>query len=227
MRWGRGGAQRLPAGLCLALGLLLAGVRPAAAAPLAGEPPQIYTIAPRTTRLHHQLHLVVGLLPDDPLALGVGVGAGYTYHFSSRWAWEVVQASYSFDVATALPATLARVGTAASQGSQHRRRLLLGSSAVFKPLYGKLALFNRAAAAWELAILAGAGGVLAEGGSQRSLHPALHAGGQVHVWLADSLALRLELRDVLLWQNGGPSNGVLLTMGVSLNFGRMAAGANR
>lgn len=209
-------------GVPLALvALLLLGWAREAAAQLqfAGDAPQVYSIQPRQHRFLHELTLGVGFLPENAYYVGVVVSGGYTYHFNDLWCWEVVNGFYSFNFNTGLQGILATAGTAVDAAGTQRVIMMLSSNAVVKPLFGKIAVFNRASVQAESYLTAGLGIMqFSQANQANAFSLAPNAGLGMEYWASHRMAAKLDIRDYVAFTGAGVVNTLLIGVSASFNF---------
>src|SRR5690349_2958383 len=105
------------------------------------ESGKVIAVEPRPYRMVHEFSVSAGILPLDALYTGFSLGGAYTLHLSDLWAWEAIDVSYSANVDTGLDVTLAERWSVAPT-SNPEVQYLVGSHAIFSPMFGKFALFN-------------------------------------------------------------------------------------
>ena len=200
----------------LALVLLLWCALPATAyaqLQFAGDTPRIYSIEPRSHLFRHEIILGVGVLPLDAFYVGTAATAGYTYHFTDVWAWEVLRGFYSYNVDTSLRSLLAAQGEE-PQNSDRRILSIVSSNAVFRPMFGKLALFNSAVVHAETYFVAGIGVAI----SNQDTGVAPNLGVGLNFWASHAFAIRLDVGDHLVISNGGLASVLQVLLSASFNF---------
>jgi outer membrane beta-barrel protein len=174
----------------------------------------------RKFREAHELQVAAMTLPLDAFYKGVGLEIGYTWHFSDRWAWEVIHAGYSYDVDTGLKQQLETefgVQPTAFDLAQY----YANSDIVFKPLYLKASFFNRAVVHGEAFLMAG-GGIFrfqtANASGSLGIYPAVNAGAGGRVYLSPHISVRLDGRENVVFLTGIKQVPVF-SLGVSFDFG--------
>ena len=207
-------SQRL---LGLVLGLAtLAATRPAAAQlEFAGDAPRIFSIQEREYRLRHEFQLGVGVLPLDAFYIGAVAAAGYTFHFSDIWAWEIANAAYSYNFDTGLEDELLdEYGAQAALDELDKVRVLFSTSIVAKPMFGKVAIFNKTLLRLETAFSAGMGPALTTDGTRF----ALNGGAGFRFWAHRAFSVRFDVRDYLVFDGFTPKNVLLIMLSGSVNY---------
>jgi outer membrane beta-barrel protein len=205
--------------LCLALlTLTLSTASPALADDdLDEEQVATYAVQSRLFRLGGELNVAAGILPINAFNKGLTIGGSFSYHFSNAWAWEIINGAYvykqldtglktelleNFDVQ---PTDIAAID------------LMLSSSMLLKPFYGKLALFNRKVIHVEVAIPFGV--TLARYTNPQSYLPGPNAGVLVRVYLSPHASLRIDVRDHLLFNDWATRNELHVTLGLAFAWG--------
>lgn len=223
--------RRLPLALVAALALL--GTARAARADVDESAP-IFAVQNRLFQPRHEFHLGVGVLPINAFTKGITLGAGYTYHFSELWAWEIGQFAYSFNVDTSLKQQLLEI--AEVQPTQITSLAWFASTtAVFKPLYGKLALTNKWILHMEVFLCAGAavGGFVnarAESVSafkSENVRAGLDAGGGFRFYVSERFSVRLDVRDYTFFKSGGTYDELYIGLAGAVTFGGGDGGGAR
>ena len=161
----------------------------------------------------NELTLLVGALPVDAFYKGLTVTAGYTHHFSDAWAWEVVNATHSFNFDTNLKKEVLRFREASFPEIQW----IAASHLVWKPLYGKEAIFNTSVVHLEAYLQAGPAAVLRSDQTSR-LRPGGDLGVGVRLWLDTWVSWRLDLRE-LAYVAGSVETAFLIQTGLAFELG--------
>jgi outer membrane beta-barrel protein len=201
--------------LALCAALLTASIPFAARAEeTAEEPGRLAAVQKRRFRLNHEIFASAGFLPLDAFYKGIGPVVSYTWHTSDVWGWEVIRGQYSFAFDTNLRDQLLNdhgVKPTAFEEAQ----LLLTSSFIWTPLYGKMALFNSKVVHSEMYGILGA---TVARFSKGSFKPGPEAGVGFRFFLASAISLRTEVRYHYLFAKS--SSGVLdVAAGLAFNLG--------
>jgi outer membrane beta-barrel protein len=183
-----------------------------------------YAVQSRLFRLGGELNVAAGLLPINAFNKGLTVGGSFTYHFSNTFAWEIINGSYVYkqmdtglktellDNFNVQPTKIAAID------------LMLSSSAVLKPFYGKLAVFNRRVIHAEVSIPMG----ITLG---RYTNPQSYLGGPnlgviVRVFMSTHTSLRIDVRDNILFSHWAYNpvdwtyrNELLVSLGLAFAWG--------
>ncbi len=200
------------AAVCGLLALcFVAGPRPAAA------DETVYVVQNRLFRMRHELALQAGVLPMDAFYKGITAGGGYTWHISEAFAWEVARFNYVFPVQTDLADEL-RDNFGVQPTAYDRIRYFLQTSFVFKPLFGKWSLLNRAVLRDEV-FLTVTTGMLKLVNTPADRFQAIVGGGLgVRVFVTNWFSVRLDVRDFAYFDGTDPTNVLEISLGPSLNL---------
>jgi outer membrane beta-barrel protein len=206
--------------LYLYLGLLtltLAGASPAFAGDeLDEEQVATYTVQTRLFRLGGELNVAAGILPINAFNKGLTVGGSFTYHFSNAWAWEVINGAYVYkQLDTGLKTELLENFNVQPTDIK-AIDLLMSSSFVFKPFYGKLAFYNRRLIHLEIEVPVGI--TLARYSSVTYL-PGPNAGLIIRVYMSPHISLRVDVRDHLLFNGWNTRNELHVSLGFAFAWG--------
>jgi len=216
--------RNLPFHLAL-LTLTLAGVSPAFADnELDEEQVATYAVQSRLFRLGGELDVAAGFLPINAFNKGLTIGGAFTYHFSNTWAWEVINGNYVYkqldtglktellDNFNVQPTKIAAV------------ELMLSSSVVLKPFYGKLAVFNRRVIHAEVSIPLGF--TYARYTNPQSYPYGPNLGVIFRVFMGPHTSLRIDVRDNALSSHWGYDprhwswrNELLVSLGLAFAWG--------
>jgi|GEM_PF-927844 len=136
----------------------------------------------------HEFTLIGGLLPLDAFTKAVTLGGAYTLHFNELYAWEVVNASYSFHYDTSLKADLAAFEVQSTPFEV--LDYYVSSNFVFKPVYWKGSLLNSGLIRGELYLVGGG----AFGAFTRSNRGGVNAGGGIRLFTSELVSFRFDTR---------------------------------
>lgn len=210
--------KRIPVSLSLGT-LLMAAL---AAAPVHADDDDedtiaTYAVQKRQFRLGGELTGSLGFLPLNAFNKAFTAGGAFTYHPNNVWAWEIVQVAYAvkqFDTGLKKE-LLENFDVEPTQIPQ--TDLLISSNLVLKPFYGKLALFNRSITHVELYVPIGGGA--AKRSNPSSILPTANAGLGIRFFLAQSLSLRVEVRDYLIFRNLDITNELFVGASLAMSLG--------
>jgi outer membrane beta-barrel protein len=200
------------------LTLTLAGASPALADDdMDEEQVATYAVQSRLFRLGGELNAAAGILPMNAFSKGLTVGGSFTYHFSNAWAWEVINGAYvykqmdtglktelleNFDVQ---PTKLAAID------------LMLSSSLVLKPFYGKLTVFNRRVIHAEVSVPFGL--TLGRYTNPQSYLPGPNLGVIFRVFISPHASLRIDVRENVLFNHWATRNELHVSLGLAFAWG--------
>jgi len=191
---------------CVLLVLSLLGGRAAraqdeeAVAPLlrSYESPAVEVVQPRAVEKAGRMELVglLGVMPNDAFLVYLPVGLRLARHFSERWAVEL-SAEYIFSFDSGLKRFLEENDAELRARIRDRQQLRFSASALWSPIYGKLAAFG-GLLHLDGYLLAGAGVVrTTEEEAIRldaAVRPDFHLGMGLRAFLGRRWVLRLEFR---------------------------------
>lgn len=197
------------------IGLIaLAGALLPDAADAATEGERVYAIQQRQYMLGHEFAAAIGVLPVDAFFKGLTFSGSYTYHFDPLIGWEVIQGIYSRQVATNLEDELETnfgVRPTEHQGWNYA----LSSSLVLKPLYGKLAFFNRHVIHMEsFFVLGGSAAHLPSG-----FAPGGNVGAGLRFFPTRWFSVRFDVRDLIHVGEGDVRNDLWIALALALSLG--------
>ena len=180
----------------------------------------VKAIQERVFHRHHELGLNVGYIPDDDFYYAFPVGLGYTYSFNDHFSWEVVRAQLAVNTEKDLKDELEdNFGVTPQEFDEPK--YFIHSHLVFKPSYGKGAVWNRGVVNHETYLFLGGGMVNYErdysyGSSESENAPSVSFGIGRKYFLNQNLCLNLEVRDTVTFKDDETENNIWF--GVSLGF---------
>jgi outer membrane beta-barrel protein len=176
-------------------------------------------IQDRPYRMQHELDLWVGVLPLDAFYVGVYAQLSYAYHFSDRFAWQVGRGAYGIAARTPLRGELER-SFGVQPTANDEVQFFVGSDVLWKPLYGKLAVLNRAVIHGEVHLL---GGATLFRFTNSGFRPGINLGGGGRVFVNRYVSFRLDVTHNIVIPTGGGttnfSNVMTVNVALALNFG--------
>lgn len=189
--------RRIPLhALALALLPLFAAFPALAGDDIDEEQVSTYAVQSRLFRLGGELDAAAGILPMNAFRKGLTIGGSFTYHFNNALAWEIINGAYVYkQLGTGLYTEL-RENFQALPTDMSSIDMLLSSSLVIKPFYGKLALFNRRVVHLELSIPVGV--AMARYTDPQTYLPGPVAGLIFRVFLSPHASVRLDVREYVL-----------------------------
>jgi outer membrane beta-barrel protein len=184
------------------------------------NPGAVSAIQERQYRMHHELLLGVGVLPDDAFYKGLVGTVSYTYHFSDTFAWQVGRGTYSYNVQTGLRRQLERDFEVAPTASAYEEQVqwMVGSDLMWSPLYGKLAVLNNKVLHFEAFLLGG--GSVVKINRADGFRPAANVGLGMRLFKGDTVSFRLDVTNNVVFTGTRNINNVLsVQLGTAFNFG--------
>jgi outer membrane beta-barrel protein len=190
-----------------------------AQAPELENPGVTSAIQDRPYRLLHELDLWFGVLPLDAFYVGVYGQVSYAYHFSERFAWQVGRGAYGLAARTNLRGELERT-FGVQPTANDEVQFFVGSDLMWKPLYGKLAVLNRAVIHGEVHFLLGASLFRF---TNSGFRPGVNVGGGGRVFVNQYVSFRLDITHNIVLPTGGGTVGfgnvLTVNLALALNFG--------
>lgn len=177
--------------------------------------PRTLAVQNRAHTMRHEFSVSLGLLPLDAFTKGLTVGGGYTLHFNDFFAWEVGQFTYSFGVDTRLQEELANLPQPVGPTPFERVKYYVTSAVMFKPIYGKLAVFNRALVYEEVYLIVGGG----YGWLSITHRPIIELGIGTRIYAGKNVSFRVDFRDLMFLTSDDLHNELWLAFGIGLSFG--------
>lgn len=199
--------------ICLTLSL----IPPTALAETEGGNEELSSLAVQN-RQHTQIHEVGiggGLLPIDAFTKGLTISGGYTVHFNDLLAWEIGQFTYSFGVDTSLKDEL-KTAYQLVPTQFEVVKFFVTSNVMFKPLYGKLAVLNRALIYGEIFFVAGGGW----GRLTRTDRAIADFGAGIRLFAGRYVSFRLDVRDYMFITRGDVKSELWLGLAICVGLGR-------
>lgn len=184
------------------------------------NPGAVSAIQERQYRMHHELLLGVGVLPDDAFYKGLVGTVSYTYHFSDTFAWQVGRGTYSYNVQTGLRRQLERDFEVAPTASAYEEQVqwMVGSDLMWSPLYGKMAVLNNKVLHFEAFLLGG--GSVVKINRADGFRPAANVGLGMRLFKGDTVSFRLDVTNNVVFTGTRNINNVLsVQLGTAFNFG--------
>jgi outer membrane beta-barrel protein len=202
----------------LTLTLTLAGASPAfAGQELDEEQVATYAVQSRLFRLGGELNVAAGLLPINAFNKGLTIGGSFTYHFSNAWAWEVINGSYVYkQLDTGLKTELLE-NFDVQPTDIAALDLMMSSSLVMKPFYGKLAVFNRRVIHAEVSVPFGI--TLGRYTNPQTYLPGPNVGIIARVFMGPHTSLRIDVRENILFNHWATRNELHVSLGLSFAWG--------
>ena len=158
-----------------------------------------YAVQSRLFRLGGELDAAAGILPMNAFQKGLTVGGSFTYHFSNAFAWEVINGAYVYKKLDTQLRTELLENFSVKPTDMSSIDMILSSSLVLKPFYGKLALFNRRVVHMDVSVPVG--GAWAVYTDKKLFGPV--AGLIFRVYLSPHTSVRLDVREYVLINDDG------------------------
>ncbi len=176
-----------------------------------------YVVQERIYTMRHELAVAGGVLPLDAFYKGLTVEGAYGIHFGEAFAWEIARFAYTFQVETDLAGEL-ESNFGVEPTAFDRIRYFALSSFVFKPLYGKWSLLNRAILRDEVFVTVCVGMVKLTDTPADAFQPAVGGGIGLRVFVTDWLSIRLDIRDFAYFDGPEATNVLHIGIGPSVNL---------
>lgn len=207
--------------------LLIAAILSAAGSAAAEEYEEggkLYAVQGRKYVNGNEFMLAVGTAPMDAFYKGLTGTFSYTYHFDDLWAWEIVSATYSLNVDTALREKL-QTEWGVEPTAFAQLNWLVDSNAIVKPFYGKFSVLNGSLIYTEMYFTAGlavaryeGGESLLPGGPPSAIRYGPDVGVGLRFYLSRAFSLRFDVRDYFLMNGNDSGNELLIQAGLGLNI---------
>jgi outer membrane beta-barrel protein len=199
----------------VSLVVLALGILPISGA-AAEEEQGLSTLAVQN-RVHsmvHEINLGIGTLPIDAFTKGLTFSGAYTLHFNDLLAWEIGQFTYSYHIDTQLKSELEEYEVQPTPFEVVE--YFATSNLIAKPLYGKLAVLNRALIYGEIFFNVGVGwGWLTE-----TNRPIVDFGAGLRLYAGKYVSFRADVRDYMFLLKDDFQNELWLGASICLGLGR-------
>jgi len=203
----------------VSLVVLALGILPLGAMAAEDEEQGLSTLAVQN-RVHsmiHEIHVGIGTLPIDAFTKGLTFTGAYTLHFNDLLAWEIGQFTYSYHIDTQLKSELEEYEVQPTPFEVVD--FFATSNLIVKPLYGKLAVLNRALIYGEIFFSVGAGwGWLTE-----TNRPIVDFGAGLRLYAGKYVSFRADVRDYMFLLKDDVQNELWLGASICLGLGRRKA----
>ncbi len=180
---------------------------------------RVYAIQDRAFRMNHEFSLSIGFLPLDAFYKMFSINGHYVVHFDDLWAWEAIHLGFSkyLSVDTGLKGEMNdRWETQPTNPKESLIDFTLDTNLMLKPLYGKIVLFDDVVIFGETYFLLGA----AAEKFQTAWFPALNVGVGLRIFLAETISIRLEVREYVHF---GESIGGTLVFALGFSYNAFAS----
>jgi len=184
-------------------------------------PEPLGVIQVRKYQLLHEASLLLGGMPTDPYYKGLTASLGYTWHVDEDIGVQVLQFTYALNLDTNLKKALIRTAQASNGNADltfpEIEWIADVGHVVFKPIYGKEALFNRSVIHLEADLQAGPSFVR-RNSKNNSFCLGVDAGFGFRFWVEEWLSVRFDMSELVYWVGGSPTTAMRLTAGLGFNL---------
>ena len=171
----------------------------------------------RVHSMVHEINVAIGTLPIDAFTKGLTFTGAYTLHFNDLLAWEIGQFTYSYHIDTDLKSELEEYEVQPTPFEVVE--YFVTSNIIVKPLYGKLAVLNRALLYGEIFFSLGGGwGKLTE--TNRAI---VDFGAGLRLYAGKYVSFRADVRDYIFLLKDDVQNELWLGASICLGLGRRKA----
>lgn len=161
---------------------------------------------------HNELDFGLGIWPVNPYFNSFSIDVGYTHLYGRTWSWEVVRASYMYNVDKGLTSTLADDYNV-QPTSIERPNFILSSDIKYVLAYGKFIFFQQYIRYFRSEILGGPSFAIT---NQRS-SIGFNVGWGFEVYVNDLFSWKVQIRDTLVTV-GSTTNNLALILGTGYAF---------
>ena len=183
-----------------------------------GEGLSTLAVQNRIHSMMHEFSASVGTLPIDAFTKGLTFSGAYTIHFNDLIAWEIGNFTYSYHIDTKLREDLSDFDVQPT--AFEVVNLFVTSNLIIKPLYGKLALLNRALIYGEIFLNVGAGW----GRLSLTDRPVVDFGAGLRLYAGKYVSFRVDLRDYMFITSGDVQSELWIGGSICLGLGRRKSG---
>jgi outer membrane beta-barrel protein len=184
------------------------------------NPGTVSAVQERLYRMNNELTLGVGVLPADAFYKGVLGTVGFTHHFSDSFAWQIGRGGYSYNLKTSLREQLERDFEVSPTNTAFEEQVqwMVGSDAVWSPVYGKMAIGNRSVVHFTGYLLGGATVMKLQRAD--GFRPALNLGLGVRVFANRGVSFRFDVTNNVVFVGATRIIQVpTLQLSTAFNFG--------
>ncbi|MCB0391734.1 MAG: outer membrane beta-barrel domain-containing protein [Bdellovibrionales bacterium] len=180
--------------------------------------PRVVSVSEKDFSIKKDFTLHAGFLPSDAFNKGYTIGLSYTHFFNSYMAWEVLNATYSFNSGTQLKDDVNSIPkiTLVNSGVEDFLDYITyfaTTNFVYTPIYSKNLLFNDSIVHGETSFVIGGGAVAFENAKTRFL---MNAGLYLRFFTGKSTSLKFDFRNNLyMREDAGIINAWSFTIGFS------------
>ena len=171
----------------------------------------------RVHTMMHEFGVAIGTLPIDAFTKGLTFTGAYTLHFNDLWAWEIGEFTYSYHIDTNLREELEEVEYQPTEFEVVK--FFVTTNIIVKPLYGKLAVLNRALIYGEIFFTVGGGW----GWLSVTDRPIVDFGAGMRLYAGKYVSFRADVRDYMFVTKDDVQNELWLGASICLGLGRRKA----
>lgn len=188
-----------------ALAVTFVFLGPAAAADDYEEKSAYGPIQKRLFKMDHEISIGWAYLPLDPYYKGYGASLGYIIHFDHLWALELFRVGFSWNIDTDLKTKLIDQMPDISPAEFPAVVFFENTNLIFKFLYGKQTLLNRAVLHFEMYATAGAAFLFRNPFNVTEMDMdnarydfGINVGFGFRFWFNPTWSVRVDIRDTIL-----------------------------
>jgi len=180
---------------------------------------RVYAIQNKVFHRYHEMGLNFGYIPDDDFFELFPIGINYIFHFNDHFSWEVARGYLVMKQEKDIKKDLENeFGVAPSEFS--KPKYILHSHLIFKPLYGKDAIWNKGVINHESYFFLGGGMVSYERLTLPGVENALSisAGFGIKYFLNKYACLNFEIRDLTNFKEDDTENNLWFALCLGFRF---------
>ena len=174
---------------------------------------RLAAVQKREQRMAHEIFGAAQFMPLDAFYKGIGPSVGYAYHFTDLYAWEILRGGYSFRIKTGLDTDLQKKWQVTPTRFEELE-WMMGTAAMFSPMFGKIAFSNGSVSNIELFFILGA----SLGKFNDSWKPGPQGGLGLRFFLGRLVSLRFECRYHYMI-SARPTQVLDVALGLAINLG--------
>jgi len=191
----------------------------------AQEPKAEETVSVIQNRIYdryHEVDFLLGYVPDDDFYQAYPIGLSYTYHFNEFIAWEVIRAQGVFNRDRDLKKKLEKEYEVAPTEFDEIKAMV-HTNFIFKPTYGKDAVWNDGIMNHEGYLVLGLGAFnyerkYSDGSDSSETAASVSLGIGRKYFIDQTFSINLELRDYITLKESGTENNVYLGIALGYRF---------
>ena len=181
--------------------------------------PKLVAVQNRTYQVDRALSFHLGYLPSDAFNKGIILGGSYSHYFTDFAAWEIVNASYSFNIPTDIRRDLEALNIGVSGKNTPYLDYInwyATTGLIYTPLYNKSLLFNKSVVYGETSFVLAAGPAKFE---FAGIRPIVGGGLILQFFLNKTSSLKFDIRNYVFFNQTGAQSFIHLTAGYSMQLG--------